>query len=96
MLSPTGQLKLTARGAGLPKGLPDWFVEKANSDGQVTMADYTKNWTQDAVAKFDRYDPNHDGVITAEECLPVEKGKSSRSDPHSRLIEGNWAENKMN
>ena len=74
---PRGPARFLTARERLPKGLPDWFVEKANSDGQVTMADYTKNWTQDAVAKFDRYDLNHDGVITAEECLRVEKGKSS-------------------
>lgn len=61
----------------LPKGLPDWFLEKADADGQVTMASFAKNWTPDAAAEFDRYDLNRDGIITAVECLKVEKQRSS-------------------
>ena len=58
----------------MPKGLPDWFLEKdANGDGQITMAEYTDNWTPEKVAEFARYDLNHDGIITAAECLKVEK-----------------------
>ena len=67
---------LTAR-ERLPKGLPDWFLEKdVNGDGQVTMAEFTDNWTPDKVAEFARYDLNHDGIITAAECLKVEKAKA--------------------
>ncbi len=58
----------------MPKGLPDWFLAKANADGQITMAEFTTNWTPDEVARFARYDLNHDGIITAAECLKVEKG----------------------
>jgi len=60
----------------LPKGLPDWFLEK-NVDGQITMADFATTWTPEKVAEFARYDLNHDGIITAAECLKVEKGKAS-------------------
>ena len=66
---------LTAR-ERLPKGLPDWFLEKANSDGQVTMAEFTDDWTLEKVREFARYDLNHDGIITAAECLKVEKAKA--------------------
>ena len=67
---------LTAR-ERLPKGLPDWFLEKdVNGDGQVTMAQFTDNWTPEKVAEFARYDLNHDGIITAAECLKVEKAKA--------------------
>jgi hypothetical protein len=59
----------------LPKGLPDWFIKK-EVNGQVTMAEYATNWTAEKVQEFDRYDLNHDGIITAAECLQVEKGKS--------------------
>jgi hypothetical protein len=63
----------------LPKGLPDWFLEKdANHDGQITMAEYIGNgtWTPEKLAEFARYDLNHDGIITAAECLKVEKARS--------------------
>ena len=61
----------------LPNGLPDWFLEKdVNGDGQVTMAEFTANWTPDKVAEFARYDLNHDGIITAAECLKVERGRA--------------------
>ncbi len=61
----------------LPKGLPDWFLEKdVDGDGQITMAEFTTNWTPDKVAEFARYDLNHDGIITAAECLKVEKPKA--------------------
>ena len=67
---------LTAR-ERLPKGLPDWFLEKdIDGDGQITMAEFTTNWTPDKVAEFARYDLNHDGIITAAECLKVEKAKA--------------------
>ena len=68
---------LTAR-ERLPKGLPDWFLEKdINGDGQVTMAEFTDNWTPEKVAEFARYDLNHDGIITAAECLKVERAKAN-------------------
>ena len=67
---------LTAR-ERLPKGLPDWFLEKdVNGDGQITMAEFTDNWTPEKLAEFARYDLNHDGIITAAECLKVEKAKA--------------------
>jgi hypothetical protein len=60
-----------------PKGLPDWFIEKdTNGDGQITMAQFATDWTPELVAKFARYDLNHDGIITAEEVLKVEAGKA--------------------
>jgi Ca2+-binding EF-hand superfamily protein len=68
---PTGQERLS--GSGLPK----WFLEAdADGDGQVTMAEYAKEWTPELLDKFNRYDLNRDGVITAAECLKVEKRTS--------------------
>jgi hypothetical protein len=60
----------------LPKGLPDWFLEK-EVDGQVTMAQYATNWDSDTLERFSKYDLNGDGIITADECLKVVKGKPS-------------------
>lgn len=57
----------------LPKGLPDWFARNdADGDGQVGMSEYTTTWSESAVAEFEKYDRNRDGVITADECLEVE------------------------
>jgi Ca2+-binding EF-hand superfamily protein len=68
---PTGRERL-------PKGLPDWFLEKdKNGDGQITMAQFTDEWTPEKLAEFARYDLNHDGIITAAECLKVEKAKTA-------------------
>jgi Ca2+-binding EF-hand superfamily protein len=58
----------------LPKGLPDWFTQKdANGDGQISMSEYSSNWTDEAAAEFAKYDLNNDGVITAAECLKAQK-----------------------
>jgi len=60
----------------LPKGLPDWFVQKdANEDGQVSMAEFAVEWTDAKATEFQKYDLNNDGIITPEECLRAEKSK---------------------
>jgi hypothetical protein len=57
----------------LSKGMPEWFREKdGNHDGQVDMAEYASEWTADLVEEFNRYDLNHDGIITPDECLKAE------------------------
>jgi len=54
----------------LPKGIPDWFIEKdANHDGQVMMAEFATRWNEALVAEFIQFDRNHDGVVTPKECL---------------------------
>jgi hypothetical protein len=62
----------------VPKGLPSWFLSKMDADGQITMANYTNNWTPEAVKQFEKYDLNHDGIITAAEVLKVEKSRGGR------------------
>ncbi len=55
---------------GLPQGLPEWFRERdANRDGQVAMAEFTDDWTDEKEAEFDRFDLNDDGFVTPGECL---------------------------
>jgi hypothetical protein len=59
----------------LADDLPGWFLDSDdNSDGQVAMAEYASFWTEEQARKFNRYDHNHDGLITQRECLkgPVE------------------------
>jgi len=58
----------------LPAGVPPWFRDSdANQDGQVSMAEYAKDWSDAVVEKFVSYDLNNDGIITPAECLAVEK-----------------------
>lgn len=54
------------------KGLPDWFLKKMDASGQILMANFTDKWTEDQVKEFEKYDLNHDGIITADEVLKVE------------------------
>jgi len=63
----------------LPQGLPEWFMHKdADADGQITMAEFASEWSRERATEFDRYDLNHDGIITAAECLKSEKLAASR------------------
>jgi hypothetical protein len=39
----------------------------------VSMAEFAEEWTPEKVAELERLDLNHDGVITAAECLKAEK-----------------------
>ena len=59
-----------------PAGLPEWFGRNdINTDNQVSMAEYSKKWTQDTIDDFLRFDTNGDGLITTKECLvAVKKG----------------------
>ena len=59
-----------------PAGLPEWFGRNdTDTDNQVSMAEYSKKWTQDAIDDFLRFDTNGDGYITSKECLAaVKKG----------------------
>ncbi len=58
-------------------GLPEWFLKKdVDGDGQVSMAEFATDWTPEEIDKFNRYDLDRDGVITAAECLKVEKRAS--------------------
>jgi hypothetical protein len=64
----------------LPKGLPAWFLAKdVRGNGQLTMAEFATEWTPEAAAEFNRYDLNHDGIITAAEVLKVEGRHGERS-----------------
>jgi hypothetical protein len=68
----------------LPKDMPDWFLEKdTDGDGQVDMAEYASDWTPSTVAEFNRYDLNHDGVITPAECRKAAEGPRRKSKARS-------------
>jgi hypothetical protein len=56
----------------LPEGLPDWFRKQdANGDGQISMAEYAKNWTEAKAVEYGKWDLNGDGVIAPSEALKV-------------------------
>ncbi len=50
--------------------LPTWqFASRdANGDGQVSMSEYARVWTDRTAAEFQRYDRNNDGMITHDEA----------------------------
>jgi len=55
---------------GTAKELPPWLTERdADQDGQVSMAEFTDEWTDAEYARFGRLDLNEDGVIVPDECL---------------------------
>jgi Ca2+-binding EF-hand superfamily protein len=69
----------------LPEGLPDWFEDRDdNSDGQVTMAEYSSYWDDGKAREYLRYDLNDDGVVTPDECLLA----MSRPDFEAPAFEG--------
>lgn len=51
------------------EGLPRFFNERdLNADGQVSMSEYTSDWTSSRIAEFYSWDGNGDGVITTAEA----------------------------
>ncbi len=60
----------------LPSGLPDWFTSKdKDGDGQVSMREYNRSWSDRTAAEFRRYDLDNDGMITAKEAAKSKKGE---------------------
>ncbi len=60
--------------ARLPKGLPDWFVQRdADGDGQLTTDEFAPEGTKSQHDQFAAYDANSDGVVTAKEYLRAAK-----------------------
>jgi hypothetical protein len=70
---------------GLPKGLPPWFFDDdLDKDGQVSMAEFASQWTDEKAAEFQQYDLNQDGYITTEECVKSLKLQASASSTTGR------------
>ncbi len=68
--------KLTRAVERLPSDLPAWFARQdTNGDGQVSMAEYSRSWSQAVVDEFSTFDLNGDGIVTVAECqAAVEQG----------------------
>jgi hypothetical protein len=72
---PRRSFRFTPPAERLPSGLPDWFTSKdKNHDGQVSMHEYSRSWSDRTAGEFRRYDLDGDGVVTAKEA---NKGKKS-------------------
>ena len=57
----------------LIEGLPEWFyVLDRNRDQQVSMGEYTKEWTESKLKEFTKWDRNGDGLVTVAEVLQSE------------------------
>jgi len=62
--------KASKSSLSLPLGLPDWFARRdLNGDGQIEMAEFAQEWTDEQAAEFAQFDLNGDGVILPDECL---------------------------
>lgn len=52
------------------KGLPGWFYElDKNRDEQVSMEEFTDDWTEQKIQEFAMLDTNEDGLLTTDELL---------------------------
>ena len=77
---------LTAR-SDCPKDCPIGSWKKTSmARGKSPWRSTPTNWTPEKVAEFARYDLNHDGIITAAECLKVEKAKTGPSSSKRRIF----------
>lgn len=49
--------------------LPSWSLagRDKNGDGQVSMSEYSRSWSDRTASEFQRYDTDGDGMITSEE-----------------------------
>ena len=57
----------------LIEGLPEWFyVLDRNRDQQVSMGEYTKEWTESKFKEFTSWDRNGDGLVTVVEVMQSE------------------------
>jgi Ca2+-binding EF-hand superfamily protein len=66
-IKPKRSLMPTER---LPKGLPDWFYRNdKDGDGQISMAEFATSWNESELARFNSFDANSDGFLTAAEVL---------------------------
>lgn len=73
--APRRSFRFTPSAERLPSGLPDWFTSKdKNHDGQVSMHEYSRSWSDRTAGEFLRHDLDGDGVVTPKEAT---KGKKS-------------------
>ena len=82
---PQGKAKFYVAPARRPQGLPDWFTARdLDGDGQLTLGEFAPDGGRAAVEQFQRYDLNHDGLLTAEEVLQAGKANNTKSRKDTR------------
>ena len=65
-----------------PEGLPGYFTDRdTNGDGQISMSEFSSDWSDEVVAQFFSSDFNRDGVITADEALRAVEGETAPPTP---------------
>ncbi len=75
------------------EGLPGYFTERdKNGDGQISMAEFSSEWSDEVVAQFFGSDFNRDGVITADEALRAVEGEVA-PEPRNAMPVRKYAEN---
>ncbi len=63
-------LELQDQAGGLEEGVPGWFYElDADRDQQISMTEFTTEWTDEKLQEFAGLDVNDDGLLTAPEIL---------------------------
>lgn len=69
--------------ASAPEGVPRFFTDRdLNTDGQISMSEYTSEWKDSLIAEFYGWDRNRDGVITASEVQSgVNQGLTASEAP---------------
>lgn len=66
-------------------GKPDWFTrDDKDTDGQISMAEFSSNWDEGTIADFAKFDLNTDGFITTLEVRKAIANGASRSGGSSR------------
>jgi len=54
----------------IAQGLPTWFYERdLDRDGQVSMSEFTDEWTNELLDEFTQLDQNDDGLLTTFEVV---------------------------
>ena len=65
------------------EGMPRFFEERdLDGDSQISMSEYTSDWTDARVAEFYKWDANFDGIITATEVQSGVNNGFVASDSH--------------
>lgn len=81
-----GRRSFATTSRSLPEGLPGWFAERdRDGDQQVSMAEYSSQWTASLVEEFQQFDRNGDGFITVAECLAAVRGGATAGGGASAL-----------
>ncbi|MEP1646280.1 EF-hand domain-containing protein, partial [Rhodopirellula bahusiensis] len=85
-----GRKSYRVQGPGMAEGMPSFYAQRdLNRDGQVSMNEYTSDWTPDRIEEYYRWDQNQDGVITQTEVRQgVNDGAVATDAPSGRSAPG--------